>query len=265
MDVRGFVVDAQYRIEGSTSYVMLYGRLEDGRSFATRNAYEPYFAIRACDQERAATLLEERARIETSDLLGPDGEATVRVIARSPKDVPDLRASLEREDITCFEADIRFVRRFLIDHRIRGDVHIRGAAREHERADLFFEEPSVTGCERTDTTLRVMSIDIETSADATTEDPPNTGDGVVESLEDPEEFLPADSSRPEERPFESDEPGAAAATEGSRAAGDDAAEPDTDAASGTVVPGDDQGEASAADGARAVVRCHFCGRPIFPP
>ena len=109
-----------------------------------------------------------------------------------------------------------------------------------------------------------LNEDIEASADATTEDPPNTGDGVVEPVEDPEEFLPADSSRPEERPFESDEPGAAAATEGSRAAGDDATGSDTDAP-GTAVPGDDQGEGSAAGGARAVVRCHFCGRPIFPP
>ncbi|MFT4308698.1 MAG: DNA polymerase II [Candidatus Woesearchaeota archaeon] len=167
MDVRGFVVDAQYRIEGTTSYVMLYGRLEDGRSFATRNAYEPYFAIKKADEAVAKKILKGRARLETHPYRTPDDKPTLRVVAKSPKDVPDLRRLLEDEDVTCYEADIRFVRRFLIDHDIRGDVRIRGPSDEHERADLYFEEPQLEGCAPVDIELRVMSIDIETNADAT--------------------------------------------------------------------------------------------------
>jgi DNA polymerase II len=167
MDVRGFVVDAQYRIEHGRASIFLMGRLEDGRSFITKHSYEPYFAIRADDHSRAARILEGRARIEKNEATSPQSEPTVRVIARTPKDVPDLRSLLEKEDIICFEADIRFVRRFLIDHGIRGDIHIRGAADEHERADLFFDEPRVKGCERTKTTLRVLSFDIETNRTAT--------------------------------------------------------------------------------------------------
>ena len=166
MDVRGFITDAQYRIEGSQARIYLFGRLENKRSFITRHSAEPYFTIRSADRNEAERLLEGRARIEENTLKTPDEEETVRIITRSPKDIPELRKLFENANIPCFEADVRFVRRFLIDHGIQGDVHIRGAADEHDRADLFFDEPRIEGCERTRTTLRVMSFDIETNADA---------------------------------------------------------------------------------------------------
>lgn len=171
MEGRGLLVDAQYRIGRGHADVYLFGRLEDGRSFVTRQRFEPYFAIpktKAAHAERIITSLPERARIEQSELRDPDGGPVSIVVAGTPKDVPELRRALEDANITCYEADIRYARRFLIDRGISGDVLIRGEPSERDdlHADLYFDDPEVSGCERTSAELRTLSFDIETSPDA---------------------------------------------------------------------------------------------------
>ena len=163
--MKGFVVDAYYRIEGETTTVHLDGRLEDGRSFSTTNTYEPYFHIKRSDAKRASELID--ARIDDSDLKTPDDEKTSKVTTTTPNKVPDLRRALEDDGIDCYEADVRFTRRFLIDHGIKGDVEIEGDATETETS-VTFNEPKLAGCPPTQTKLRIMSIDIETSPNAET-------------------------------------------------------------------------------------------------
>src|SRR5205823_348894 len=74
----------------------------------------PYFFIRAADAGPAAGLAGG-ARIVPADLVTFAGEPVARIEIVRPADVPPLRARLGDAGIECFEADLRFAYRYLID------------------------------------------------------------------------------------------------------------------------------------------------------
>jgi DNA polymerase-2 len=119
----GFVLQPTYQLEAGRPVVQLYGKLEDGRSFLLRDAREvPRFYVLAKDVERARSLGARPLRPTGEITL--EGRAVVRVEVEAPPDVPLLRARLRRVGITCYEADVRFAMRYLIDRGIRGSLSI---------------------------------------------------------------------------------------------------------------------------------------------
>ena len=126
---RGFILQPTYRIESGRPIVLLYGRAEGGRSFLVRDTREtPHFFVRRADVERAreigANAVEDgRERVTLA------GDPVARVDLRKPQDCPPLRDRLVAEGVPCYEADVRFAYRYLIDRGIRGSVDIRGTAR----------------------------------------------------------------------------------------------------------------------------------------
>ena len=168
MAYTGFIADHTYRIEGGEPYVYLYGRLKNGKSFCTKHKYEPYFFIKEEDKDRVEEGEEEHSfRIEETDLKSFKGDDVVKVVTDVPGHVRDLRESFFDRDIECYEADIRFSQRFLIDHRINITMEIDGDPEEGDRVDVFFLEPEIEDSEWQPRPgdLDVLSIDIETSTD----------------------------------------------------------------------------------------------------
>jgi DNA polymerase-2 len=80
---------------------------------------------------------------------------------RVPADAPPLRDRLTREGIACYEADVRFAMRYLIDRGIRGALAIEGEGRPGEGIGYVFDDPDVAPAEFTPE-LSVLSLDIET-------------------------------------------------------------------------------------------------------
>jgi len=159
--VRGFILQPTYRIEAGRPVLMLHGRLESGATFLVRETREvPHFFVRAADAERARALgaVACRGAPERRTL---DGEAVARVELAVPADATALRAGLAAAGIPCFEADVRFAWRYLIDRGIRASVQIDGIARPGDGIDAVFDDPRVGPADWTPT-LSVLSLDIET-------------------------------------------------------------------------------------------------------
>ncbi len=162
--MKGFIVYPTYRIHEGKPFVYLFGRLENSESFLSTHSFTPYFFIRKSDLEkalRAAAFQHEETGLKTMQ-----GEEAVRVVVKTPKDVPPLRRELEEAGIDTFEADIRFAYRFMLDKGLLSSLEIKGNAsknepREKAFVDRVFAEPEITSTYFFPE-LRVVSIDIET-------------------------------------------------------------------------------------------------------
>ncbi len=178
MSVRGFILQPTYRIESGRAVVHLFGRLENGETFLVRDDRQvPHFYIAASDAERAGRL--GAGRIVAGDHVTFDGRPAARVELRLPPDTPRLRERLTLGGVRCYEADVRFAMRFLIDRGIRGSLEIDGAWEPGSRPPVGGRAGRSPGGGQTGTVgrvyrnpelqpadwvpeLRVLSIDIET-------------------------------------------------------------------------------------------------------
>ena len=124
--LRGFILQPTYRRgEGGRAVVHLYGRLEDGRSFLVRDRrLTPHFFILSADAERARA--QGARNIVPTNKTTLVGRPLARVEVEAPADAPPLRERLKRSGIVCYEADIRFAMRYLIERGIRGALSIAG-------------------------------------------------------------------------------------------------------------------------------------------
>ncbi len=171
MIVDAFLLQATYRIASGRPVLELWGRLDDGRAFLVRDTREvPHFWIPERDGVRAREL-GARLVSEPDDArrVSFEGEATARVEVDLPSQVPPLRDRLVGAGIRCFEADVRFALRPLLDRGIRSRLRITGDARRprtEERVDVVFDDPAfeALGTRTIPAAARpsVLSIDIET-------------------------------------------------------------------------------------------------------
>ncbi|MGV8150945.1 MAG: DNA polymerase II [Candidatus Woesearchaeota archaeon] len=176
----GFIVYPTYRIvddeseEGKKNkrkkaLVYLFGRLENGESFLSISNYEPYFYVKTEDlknEKFQKALKDFNARTELSEFKNFEDENVTKIILTIPADVPKLRKHLEEDlSIECFEADIRFYQRFLIDKDIKGSLKIKGKYKKGEYVDRIYEDPEIKNSDWVPE-LKILSIDIETDSKA---------------------------------------------------------------------------------------------------
>jgi DNA polymerase II len=160
----GFIVYPTYRVEEGKSFVYLYGRLKDGRSFVTRNYFRPYFFIKKSDLVKARNL-SSGFEFEETSLLSFKREEVVKILLNVPSELVDLKKKFEENHVDCFEADIKLEYKFMIDNSLKGSINIKGEFSKGDRVDLFFDEPSLfVSKERFNLDdFKILSLDIETS------------------------------------------------------------------------------------------------------
>lgn len=160
---RGFIVYPTYKIEDNKAYIYLFGRLENGESFLTISPFRPYFFIKTEDRKKAEKLAG--LEYEDSDFKDFDGNKATKVVLDTPKAVPEVRNMFTDAGINCYEADIRFAQRFLIDKDIKGCVDIDGGYEKGKLVDRVYKEPKLKPTKYFPK-LKVLSIDIETDLKA---------------------------------------------------------------------------------------------------
>ena len=162
--MKGFIIDPTYRIEGSKAFIYFYGRLENGESFLTINETKPYFYIKKSDLKKAK---ESKTVFEHEECTMRDfhEDKVVKIIVDIPPIVPKLRKEFEEKDIVCYEADIRFVYRTIIDKNILGCITIEGEYEKNSYINRIYKEPTITSAEF-EPKLTVLSFDLETSLKA---------------------------------------------------------------------------------------------------
>jgi DNA polymerase-2 len=160
--MRGFLLTPTYRVVNGVPEVHLYGVLESGEPcLIVDDRVRPYFFVRKSDVAHVHGLAP-RLKPEQCDLQALDGAPVVRIHVAVPADVPPLRQRLEDHGIACFEADVRFAYRYLIDRGIRGAFEVEGESRHEGRLGRVFRNPEVRPAHWTPQ-LKILSIDIETN------------------------------------------------------------------------------------------------------
>ena len=161
--MKGFIIYPTYRIVGDKSYVYLFGRLENNQSFLTINELKPYFFIKAKDLKKALKL--SKFDHEKTDLTNFQKEPVTKIVIDIPSEIPELRNKFEKNSIECYEADIKFAYRFLIDKKIQGSLEIEGDYETGEKIDRIYKEPELKPADYKPNNLKILSLDIETSID----------------------------------------------------------------------------------------------------
>ncbi|MBI2507875.1 DNA polymerase II [Candidatus Woesearchaeota archaeon] len=157
--MKGFVLYPTYRILNGKPHVLLFGKLENGQSFLTINSFRPYFYI----EESHLRAIPKEYDYTKTEYKNFGNEKLIKVFTELPQDVPKLRGYLEERSVECYEADVRFAYRFLIDNNIKSAIEISGEDYEqNEYVDRIYHEPAITAA-YLKPSLKVFSIDIETS------------------------------------------------------------------------------------------------------
>ncbi len=160
----GFILQPTYRTEQGRPVVLLYGILQNGKSFLVRDTRaRPSFFIRASDTERAARLGIEQIR--TSKWTTFDGFEAAKIEMVSPTDARRLGDRLREHGLRVYESDVRFPTQYLWQRGIRGTLSIAGqwtrGKGAYQGIDQVYEDPELRPADWTPH-LTVLSIDIET-------------------------------------------------------------------------------------------------------
>lgn len=158
--MKGFIVHPTYEVKEGRAFIHLFGRLQNGESFMTINEFKPYFFIRKSDLNKALEI--ERFDYEATRLKNFEGEVVAKIILNVPAQVKPLRNKLLEQNIPCYEADIRFEYRFMIDHLLQGSIDIQGESVKGESVDRVFVNSKLKPADYIPKNLKVLSIDVET-------------------------------------------------------------------------------------------------------
>lgn len=171
--VKAFIVYPTYKIIDNKAYVYLFGRLQNGKSFLAVNEIRPYFYIEEQEAKKAEKLLPSlpitgKNTIEKTEFVNFSKKKMSRVILTIPKEVPIVRKEFENNTIRCYEADVRFEYRFMMDNSIKGTTDIigkpvktLGLTDETYDVDVLFLNPKYNDAWY-EPKLSVLSFDIET-------------------------------------------------------------------------------------------------------
>src|SRR5581483_4979874 len=161
---RGFILTPTYRLVRGRPEVHLHAVLKRGEpALLVDDRQAPYFFVRAADAGAVAAAASG-ARVVPSGLCTFAGEPVVRVEVAVPQDVPPLRTRLGEAGVACFEADLRFAYRYLIDRGIRGGFTVEGPWERRPGVGRVYRNPALAPADFAPT-LRVLSLDVETSLD----------------------------------------------------------------------------------------------------
>ncbi len=164
--MKGFIIHSTYRIIDNETWLYIFAKLDNGESCLIRNREDPYFFIKESDLKKALKLLT--LKHESTKLKNMQEEPVVKIITTKPGDVPSIRKHLIDHDIKCYEADILFTSRKLMDYDLLGSFEIKD---EHFKkgnyVNRIYENIQLYPAQWTPT-LKTLSFDIETDKKANT-------------------------------------------------------------------------------------------------
>lgn len=159
--MKAFIITSSYEYINNKAIIQLYGRLENGESFQADVASTPYFFIKTKQKESAQKILE--AKFEDTTLQTMNKEPVTKISITNPKEITQVRETLENNNIPCFEADISFTRRYLIDKNIKTTINILGEKRSGTYTTAYYKNPTIEPTSNSSAKPKILSFDIETT------------------------------------------------------------------------------------------------------
>ncbi len=159
--MKGYIVNISANTdEQDNTQIQLFGRLENGLSFAAIDELIPYFYIKESDLQEVKNVLEGTI-IENTKLTNKDGDNVLKIAHRNRAELAKIVKAVHQKEINTYEADLHPTLRYLIDNEIYSTIDISGETSESNRVDKFFKFPRIKPV-IADIPLKVLSLDIET-------------------------------------------------------------------------------------------------------
>ena len=171
MKLSFYPTDITHRVQNGKAAILLFGRTTDGKRICVLDeTFEPYFTVTGkVTEEELLALTAEGAKVTRVEKLTRNLNETpitcYHVFTDVPKSIPILKDLCREKKIQCYEYDLLYTRRYLIDKKItplvRTEVEgeeipgnlrvptIRATKIEQKSAEIF-------------TNPKILSIDIET-------------------------------------------------------------------------------------------------------
>jgi len=157
---KGFIVSITHKTINEKTFIYLFGRLENGKSFASQHPFKPYLYLKESDLKKAFNILE-KFEIEKTDLTNFKKEKVIKILSDTQSDLQKLNSALHKKEIETYEADLNPSTAFIIDNNLLGTLEIfPDEEQPTERTDLFFINPKIKPIDYKPK-LKLLSIDIE--------------------------------------------------------------------------------------------------------
>lgn len=162
--MKGYIVQGDYENSEEKTLIKLFGRLENGQSFAIIHDFEPYFFIKKSEEKKVKKLLD---KFKVSDPGFSDfaGNSVIKISSQNPTELNKLFQIIHKMEIDAYESDIKPVQRFLMDHDILRSIEIDGEYETSETVDRVYRNPDIKSAEFKPK-LKIISLDIESSKDS---------------------------------------------------------------------------------------------------
>lgn len=157
--MKGFIVDASAETIDEKTEIHLFGRLENGQSFAAVNTLAPYLFIEKSDLKKVKNLLE-KFKVEETDLTNFNEDPVIKISSGNLTDLNKLSKAIHKKEVNTYEADIKPVARFLIDNDILAGIEIEGHYETAEKVDRVYYTPQIKPADFKPK-LKIVSLDIE--------------------------------------------------------------------------------------------------------
>lgn len=156
--MKAFIVYATHDIQDSKTVVQLFGRLENGQSFAAIKKLSPYFFIKKKDCKKLPFKFEE------TKFKNFAGEEVVKITFENQTDLNNAYKDHHKE-MDIYEADLKPHTRFIIDNDLLANIRIEGEYQSSEKIDRIYREPKISAIPQESFTPKLKVISLDTESD----------------------------------------------------------------------------------------------------
>jgi DNA polymerase I len=179
IEMEFILLDADYSISNDQreSNIHLWGRIEQKRVEVVVTGFFPYFYVEA-SEDTVQKVIRHNGKFLHSWVIrtelchkqtyfGAEKKVLTKIVGHRPYQVPKIRSIFEREGIKVFEADIPFVKRFLIDRKLKAlqTIKVRGTTRNKTSEEMVinvaYQNVQVSHSQIADFQPSFLAFDIE--------------------------------------------------------------------------------------------------------
>ena len=156
--MKAFIVSADYTNVNDETYIQLFGKLENGQSFATMNKFQPYFFVEESDLKKIKKYVP--INTEKTELKNFQGKKVIKINSPNQTEQNKLTKQIHKLEVNTYEGDVKPQNRFIIDNNLLGTISIEGDYESSEKVDRIYSNPEITPIDYKPK-LKIASIDIE--------------------------------------------------------------------------------------------------------
>src|SRR3989344_3053365 len=161
--MKAYITNISSSVEEERTFIRIFGRLENQKSFATIIPFTPYFYIRESDLKKVKNLLED-AIVEKTKFTNKSKENVIKISHQNRTELIKISKEIHRKELLTYESDLNPTMRYIIDNDLYNTIQITGETEPSELVDTIFKDAIIKPAQA-NIPLKVLSIDIETNKD----------------------------------------------------------------------------------------------------